>query len=143
MTNNLLLVVAAALIDVSGRIFVQQRPHGKAMAGLWEFPGGKVETGEAPEDALIRELDEELGIIVDRKQLQCACFACEPLEDVQLLLLLYICREWSGTISAHEAPAIQWLHPNMLHHLSMPPADAPLIAMLEKLTASNVPTPSP
>jgi 8-oxo-dGTP diphosphatase len=138
--NNLVLVVAVALIDDIGRIFVQQRPDGKAMAGLWEFPGGKVERGEIPEDALIRELNEELGIIVSHKHLQCACFACEPLEETQLLLLLYICREWSGEISAHEAPAIQWLHPRMLHRLPMPPADGPLIALLEKLIAPNEPS---
>ena len=142
MTNKLLLVVAAALIDDAGRVFVQQRPNGKAMAGLWEFPGGKVESGETPEAALMRELNEELGIIVNPKHLQSACFACEPLEGSQLLLLLYICRQWHGVISPHEAPAIQWLQPDMLHHLPMPPADGPLISMLEKLIASNAPSPS-
>ncbi len=139
MSNNLLLVVAAALIDDAGRVFVQQRPDGKAMPGLWEFPGGKVESGETPQTALTRELNEELGIIVNAKHLQGSCFACEPLEEAQLLLLLYICREWSGTIFAHDSPAVQWLQPGLLHHLAMPPADAPLIAMLEKLIEPRVP----
>ena len=142
MTNKLVLVVAAALIDDIGRVFVQQRPVGKAMSGLWEFPGGKVESGEAPVDALIRELHEELGIIVNPAHLQSACFASEPLYDTQLLLLLYICREWQGTIYAHEAPAIQWLHPDRLHYLPMPPADGPLITILERLIAPQVPNPS-
>lgn len=139
MTDNLLLVVAAALIDDAGRIFVQQRPDGKAMAGLWEFPGGKVDRDEVPEEALIRELNEELGIIVNRKQLECAYFTSEPLEENHLLLLLYICREWNGEISAHEAPSVQWLHPSMLHQLPMPPADVPLIAMLERLIVPTLP----
>lgn len=133
VTGRALLVVAAALVDDGGRILVQRRPEGKAMAGLWEFPGGKVEVGETPEGALVRELNEELGIAVDPKHLQSACFASEPLDGAHLLLLLYICREWHGTISAQEAPAIRWLRPDLLRDLDMPPADGPLIDLLEKL----------
>lgn len=133
MTNNLLLVVAVALVDDSGRILVQQRPQSKSMAGLWEFPGGKIERGETPEGALVRELHEELGITVNPVHLQRACFASEPLDGAQLLLLLYICREWHGAVSAREASAIRWLRPSLLRNLPMPPADGPLIGLLEKL----------
>ena len=129
----MLLVVAAALVDDSGRILVQRRPEGKAMAGLWEFPGGKVEAGETPETALVRELNEELGITVHPQHLRSACFASEPLDGAQMLLLLFVCREWRGTICAREAPAIQWLRPGSLRDLPMPPADGPLVDLLEKL----------
>jgi len=132
-TPQLLIVVAAALIDSDGRILVQQRPQGKAMAGLWEFPGGKVEAGELPEAALIRELHEELGIDVQHACLAPACFASEALGDRHMILLLYICRKWQGIPRALEAPAIQWVRPVELHRLDMPPADRPLIGLLDAL----------
>ncbi|MBD3760273.1 (deoxy)nucleoside triphosphate pyrophosphohydrolase [Sphingomonadaceae bacterium G21617-S1] len=128
-----LMVVAAALIDGDGRLLVQQRPDGKAMAGLWEFPGGKVEVGELPEAALIRELREELGIDVEKACLAPACFASEPLGTRHMLLLVYICRKWRGIPQAIEAPAIKWVRPLDLHGLDMPPADKPLIGLLEAL----------
>jgi 8-oxo-dGTP diphosphatase len=128
-----LIVVAAALIDEDGRILVQQRPDGKAMAGLWEFPGGKVEEGELPEAALIRELYEELGIDVQQACLAPACFASEPLGERHLILLVYICRKWRGIPRALEAPAIKWVRPLDLHNIDMPPADKPLIGLLDAL----------
>jgi 8-oxo-dGTP diphosphatase len=129
----MLLVVAAALVDGDGRVLVQQRPEGKPMAGLWEFPGGKVEPGEAPEAALIRELGEELGIDVEAACLAPACFASEPLDGRHLLLLLYVCRKWRGVPAAHHATALKWVRPVALHGLAMPPADRPLIGLLEAL----------
>ncbi len=128
-----LIVVAAALIDADGRLLVQQRPQGKPMAGLWEFPGGKVESGELPEAALIRELREELGIDVEQACLAPACFASESLCDRHMLLLVYICRKWRGIPQALEAPAIRWVRPIELHGLEMPPADKPLIGLLDAL----------
>ncbi|MGH6615919.1 (deoxy)nucleoside triphosphate pyrophosphohydrolase [Sphingomonas sp.] len=126
-------VVAAALIDDEGRVLVQQRPPGKAMAGLWEFPGGKLERGETPEAALIRELHEELGITVSAANIVPGAFASEKLGERHLLLLLYLCREWSGTPRALDAVAIDWVAPADLHALAMPPADLPLIGLLERL----------
>lgn len=128
-----LFVVAVALVDADGRVLVQQRPADKAMGGLWEFPGGKVEPGESPEAALIRELHEELGIETQRACLAPACFASEPLGDRHLILLLYVCRKWRGVPQALEAPALRWVRPVELHNLPMPPADAPLIGLLEAL----------
>ena len=127
------LVVAVALIDPDGRILIAQRPEGKTLAGLWEFPGGKVEPGERPEAALIRELAEELVIDVDHACLAPACFASEPLGDKHLLLLLYVCRKWGGTPVAQHASALRWVRPVELHSLDMPPADKPLIGLLEAL----------
>ncbi len=126
-------VVAAALIDAQGRVFVQQRPPGKAMAGLWEFPGGKMEPGESPEAALIRELREELGIGTQEACLAPATFSTGMLPTGPLLLLLYVCRKWQGTIRPTEASAVQWLRPPQLFGLDMPPADRPLVAMLDAL----------
>ena len=126
-------VVAVALIDGDGRVLVQQRPAGKPMAGLWEFPGGKIEPGETPEGALIRELGEELGIDVEAACLAPAAFASEALGDRHLLLLLYICRKWSGVVTAHHAAALKWVRPVALHGLDMPPADKPLIGLLDAL----------
>ena len=126
-------MVAAALVDGDGRVLVQQRPAGTAMAGLWEFPGGKVEPGETPESALIRELAEELGIDVEAACLAPACFASEPLADRHLLLLLYVCRKWSGTPHPHHASALQWLRPSQMFALDMPPADRPLLGLLDAL----------
>lgn len=128
-----LFVVAAALVDRDGRLLVQQRPEGLSMAGLWEFPGGKLEPGETPEQALIRELDEELAIDVDHTCLAPACFASDMIGDRHLLLLLYVCRKWRGTPVAQHASALRWVRPVELHSLDMPPADQPLIGLLEAL----------
>jgi 8-oxo-dGTP diphosphatase len=126
-------VVAIALVDADGRLLVQQRPAGKPMAGLWEFPGGKIEPGETPEAALIRELNEELGIDVEAACLAPACFASEPLDGRALLLLLYICRRWRGQPRAIEGGELKWVRPVELHGLDMPPADKPLIGLLDAL----------
>lgn len=126
-------VVAVALVDGDGRVLVQQRPAGKPMAGLWEFPGGKLEPGETPEAALIRELDEELGIAVASACLAPAAFASQPLGARHLLLLLYVCRKWQGRPQARHATALKWVRPVELHALDMPPADAPLIGLLDAL----------
>ena len=128
-----LVVVAAALVDRDGRLLVQQRPDGLPMAGLWEFPGGKIEPDETPEQALIRELAEELGIDVEQACLAPACFASDMLGDRHLLLLLYVCRKWRGTPIARHASALDWVRPVELHALPMPPADKPLIGLLEAL----------
>ncbi|MGN7160273.1 (deoxy)nucleoside triphosphate pyrophosphohydrolase [Sphingomonas sp. SAFR-052] len=132
-TSDFLMVTAAAMIDGDGRVLVQQRPPGTAMAGLWEFPGGKIEPGETPEAALVRELDEELGIVVDHSCLAPAAFASEALGERHLLLLLYALRKWQGIPVARHATALQWLRPVQLHALAMPPADRPLIGLLEAL----------
>lgn len=126
-----LLVVAAALTDPDGRVLLQRRAAHRAMAGLWEFPGGKVEPGERPEAALVRELSEELGIDVDPSSLTPAAFASDELGDRHLLLLLYLCDAWQGTPAALDADALIWLHPRQMHGLPMPPADLPLIPLLE------------
>jgi 8-oxo-dGTP diphosphatase len=133
MSLNILMVAAAALIGRDGRVLVQQRSPGKPMAGLWEFPGGKVERAETPEAALIRELAEELGIGVDASCLAPATFATGSVEGRPLLLLLYICRKWEGLPVPHAAEALDWKRPVELHRLPMPPADRPLIGMLEAL----------
>ena len=127
------MVTAVALIDGDGRVLVQQRPEGKPMAGLWEFPGGKIEPGETPEAALIRELREELGIETQTACLAPATFAIEALGNRHLLLLLYICRKWKGIPQAIEAQALKWVRPVELHSLPMPPADKPLIGILDVL----------
>ncbi len=133
MSSTPLLVVAAALVDADGRVLLQQRPPGKPMAGLWEFPGGKVEHGETPEAALIRELGEELGIETQASCLAPAAFASEPLEGKHLLLLLYVCRKWRGNPTACHATALQWVRPTQMYALAMPPADLPLIGLLDAL----------
>jgi 8-oxo-dGTP diphosphatase len=133
LPKNDLVVVAAALVDRDGRLLVQQRPEGLSMAGLWEFPGGKIEIGETPEQALIRELAEELGIDVEQACLAPACFASDMLGDRHLLLLLYVCRKWRGIPTARHATALRWVRPVELHGLAMPPADKPLIGLLEAL----------
>ena len=127
-----LFVVAVALIDQAGRVLVQQRPAGKQMAGLWEFPGGKVEAGETPEAALVREVAEELGIAVVAEALIPLTFASEPLADRHLLLLLYLCRDWSGEPQALDAAALAWHAPSELRGLALPPADVPFITILER-----------
>lgn len=133
MNSPFLTVSAAALIDRDGRVLVQKRPVGRSMAGLWEFPGGKCEVGETPEAALIRELKEELGIETHESCLAPACFASEPLGDRHLLLLLYVCRKWEGFVQPLEAPELKWVYPRDLYSLDMPPADRPLIGLLEAL----------
>lgn len=130
---KLLLVVAAALLDRDGRVLVQQRPAGKPMAGLWEFPGGKVDPGELPEAALCRELAEELGIEIDCADLAPAAFASEALGERHLLLLLYTLRDWRGVAEARHATALRWMPVDELYGLDMPPADLPLIGLLAKL----------
>ncbi|RYY47774.1 MAG: (deoxy)nucleoside triphosphate pyrophosphohydrolase [Sphingomonadales bacterium] len=129
----MLLVVAAALIDSERRILVQQRPPGKPMAGLWEFPGGKVEPGEVPEAGLARELEEELGIGLDARGLVPLTFASEPLGERHLTLLLYTLRDWTGNPEPRHATALRWVEPSALRALDMPPADLPFIPFLEAL----------
>lgn len=129
----LMLVSAAAMVDGDGRVLVQQRPPGGDMAGLWEFPGGKVEPGETPEAALIRELREELGIDVEAACLAPAVFASEPLGARHLLLLVFVLRKWHGVPAARHATTLKWLRPVELHALPMPPADRPLIGLIEAL----------
>lgn len=126
-------MVAAALVDGDGRILLQQRAPGRAMAGLWEFPGGKVEDGERPEAALARELEEELGIRVEIAALSPAAFASADNEGRHMLLLLYLCREWQGEPRALDAAALLWVRPDEMAALPMPPADEPLIPLLERL----------
>jgi 8-oxo-dGTP diphosphatase len=126
-------VVAAALVDAQGRVLLQQRPEGRAMAGLWEFPGGKVEEGELPEAALARELEEELGIAVAPADLGPACFASAPLGERHLVLLLYVCRVWEGEPRPLHAEALKWLGPAEMDPEEMPPADRPLNALLQRL----------
>jgi 8-oxo-dGTP diphosphatase len=128
-----LTVVAAALVDGEGRILLQQRAPGRAMAGLWEFPGGKVEAGELPEAALLRELEEELGIVVEIGALAPAAFASADNQGRHMLLLLYLCREWRGEPRPLDATALKWLRPDEMGALPMPPADAPLIPLLDRL----------
>lgn len=124
------LVVACALIDADNRVLIAKRPEGKPMAGLWEFPGGKVEPGETPEIALIRELDEELGIAVEAPCLAPLTFASHNYESFHLLMPLYVCRKWEHTPKAHLHADLKWVRANRLHDFEMPPADAPLIAHL-------------
>jgi 8-oxo-dGTP diphosphatase len=130
---NLVLVAACALVDADGRVLIAQRPAGKAMAGLWEFPGGKVEPGEPPEQSLVRELREELGIVVNVDCLAPLTFASHAYPDFHLLMPLYICRRWEGTVRALEGQKITWVRPNRLRDYPMPPADEPLVSHLMQL----------
>ena len=129
----LILVAAVVLVDADGRVLLAQRPEGKAMAGLWEFPGGKVDPGETPEAALIRELAEELGIDVTASCLAPFTFASHAYPDFHLLMPLYVCRKWSGMPIAREGQRLSWVWPARLPDYPMPPADKPLIAMLRDL----------
>ncbi len=129
----LVLVAAAALVDADNRVLLAQRPAGKAMAGLWEFPGGKVGAGETPEQALVRELHEELGIEVEPSCLAPLTFASHAYEAFHLLMPLYVCRVWRGIVSAREGQALTWVRPARLADYAMPPADKPLIAMVRDL----------
>ena len=124
------LVAAVALIDPDGRVLIAQRPEGKVMAGLWEFPGGKVQDGETPEAALIRELREELAIDTQASCLAPFTFASHAYDDFHLLMPLYLCRQWHGTAQPLEGQALKWVRANALRDYPMPPADRPLIAML-------------
>jgi 8-oxo-dGTP diphosphatase len=127
------LVAACALIDVDGKVLICQRPQGKQLAGLWEFPGGKVEPGETPEIALIRELDEELGIQVSEACLAPFVFASHAYDSFHLLMPLYLCRRWEGFVERREHDALAWVEPNRMGDYPMPPADAPLVAWLRDL----------
>ena len=128
-----LLVVAAALSREDGRILLQRRPIGRSMAGLWEFPGGKLEDGETPEVALVREMAEELAIQIDPADLTPTCFASAAIGDRSLLLLLYLCTVWHGEPTATESPELGWFTVDEMDELLMPPADIPLLALLKKL----------
>jgi 8-oxo-dGTP diphosphatase len=130
---KLVLVAACALIDPDGRILIAQRPEGKSMAGLWEFPGGKIEAGERPEQSLIRELKEELGIAVKEECLAPLTFASHLYPDFHLLMPLYVCRRWEGIVTAQEQQKLKWVRPTELKNYPMPPADEPLISHLTTL----------
>ena len=129
----MLLVAAAALVDVDGRVLICQRPQGKHLAGLWEFPGGKVEAGETPEACLIRELEEELGIVVTHACLAPFVFASHDYESFHLLMPLYLVRRWEGRVENRHHAALAWVKPSKLTDYPMPPADAPLVAWLRDL----------
>jgi 8-oxo-dGTP diphosphatase len=130
---KLLLVVAVALIDADQRVLIAERPAGKQLAGLWEFPGGKIEPGERPEESLIRELAEELGISVEAACLAPLTFASHAYETFHLLMPLYVCRRWSGSVQPREGQQLKWVHPRDLRSYPMPPADEPLIPPLIEL----------
>ena len=130
---RLLLVVAVALVDADDRVLIAQRPEGKQFAGLWEFPGGKLEPGERPEDALIRELREELGIEVKAACLAPLTFASHAYADFHLLMPLFVCRRWDGFVQSREGQALKWVRAKALRDYPMPPADAPLIPHLVDL----------
>jgi len=130
---KVIVVAACALVDADGRVLLAQRPEGKPMSGLWEFPGGKVETGERPEETLIRELEEELGIVVKEACLAPLTFASHTYPDFHLLMPLYVCRRWDGMVTAKEGQGLAWVRPNRLREYPMPPADVPLVAHLTTL----------
>ena len=133
MSVKLVLVAACALIDADGRVLIAQRPPGKVMAGLWEFPGGKVEAGERPEQSLIRELREELGIVVKEECLAPLTFASHAYPDFHLVMPLYVCMRWEGIVEPREQQTLKWVRPNDLRNYPMPPADEPLIPHLATL----------
>lgn len=130
---DVLVVAACALVDVDGRVLLAKRPENKAMPGLWEFPGGKVEVGERPEDCLIRELKEELSIDVTEACLAPLTFASHTYEEFHLLMPLYVCRRWEGTITALEHTALEWVRPQEMRKYPMPPADVPLVSILRDM----------
>jgi 8-oxo-dGTP diphosphatase len=130
------LVAACALVDVDGRVLIARRPEGKTLAGLWEFPGGKVEAGELPEQSLIRELKEELGIDVSQACLAPLTFASHSYPDFHLLMPLWICRRWEGIVTAREGQELAWVRPQKLKDYPMPPADEPLIPHLIELLST-------
>jgi len=129
----LVLVAACALVDVDGRVLLCKRPQGKQLAGLWEFPGGKLEAGENPEDCLVRELYEELGIKVTRSCLSPFVFTSHAYDSFHILMPLYLCRRWDGFVTAQEHEALAWVKPEKMSDYPMPPADAPLVAWLRDL----------
>ena len=131
--KRIVLVAAAALVDVDGRVLLAQRPEGKSMAGLWEFPGGKVDPGETPEQALVRELKEELGIDTRSSCLAPIAFASHSYDDFHLLMPLFVCRIWEGKITAMEGQEFAWVRPMRMRDYKMPPADEPLVALLRDL----------
>ncbi len=131
--RGIVLVAAVALVDRDGRVLIARRPEGKPMAGLWEFPGGKVDDGETPEAALIRELDEELGIRVPARCLAPLTFASHAYEEFHLLMPLYVCRNWDGIVTPREGQELKWVRPVRLNDYDMPPADEPLVAMVRDL----------
>lgn len=133
MGVKIVLVSAVALIDIDGRVLLAQRPPGKSMAGLWEFPGGKVEPGETPEHALVRELEEELGINTWSSCLSPLSFASHSYDDFHLLMPLFACRKWEGIPSPKEGQTLKWVHAKELANYPMPPADIPLIPILRDL----------
>lgn len=133
MSAKIVLVVAAALLDGEGRVLLAQRPEGKEMAGLWEFPGGKLEPLETPEAAIIRELHEELGIDVSEACLAPYTFASHGYDNFHLLMPLYVCRKWKGEVTPREGQQIAWVRANKLRSYPMPPADEPLISLLQDL----------
>ncbi len=133
MNVNLVLVAACALVDTDARVLLAQRPADRPMAGLWEFPGGKLDAGERPEDTLIRELKEELGIAVEENCLAPLAFASHTYPDFHLVMPLYVCRRWQGTVTPLEGQKLAWVRPNRLRDYPMPPADEPLIAHLMTL----------
>ncbi len=133
MSAKVVLVAACAMIDADGRVLLAERPEGKTMAGLWEFPGGKVEPGERPEQTLIRELNEELDVVVNESCLAPLTFASHAYPDFHLLMPLYVCRRWEGIVRAREGQRLVWVRPNRLKDYKMPPADEPLIAHLTTL----------
>ena len=130
MSLQLVLVTACALIDADRRVLIAQRPPGRPMAGLWEFPGGKVEAGERPEQCLIRELKEELAIAVNEACLAPLTFASHAYPDFHLLMPLYVCRRWDGIVTAQEGQRLAWVRPERLRDYPMPPADTPLVSHL-------------
>jgi 8-oxo-dGTP diphosphatase len=133
MGSDILLVAACALIDADGRVLLAKRPRGRPLEGLWEFPGGKVEAGETPEAALVRELDEELGITVAEKCLAPLTFASHSYEAFHLLMPLYACRKWEGEVTPKQGQELVWIRAKRLADYAMPPADEPLKAMLRDL----------
>ncbi|HXG79835.1 MAG TPA: 8-oxo-dGTP diphosphatase MutT [Methyloceanibacter sp.] len=131
--RSMVIVAACVLVDESGAILIAKRPRGRPLAGLWEFPGGKIEPGEVPEDALIRELNEELGIDVAREDLAPLTFVSHAYSNFHLLMPVYLCRRWRGTIVAHEGQEVRWVRPDTLDRYDMPPADEPLKTALRRL----------
>lgn len=133
MTHRLLLVTAIALLDEEGRVLLAQRPEGKHMAGLWEFPGGKVDEGETPEEALVREMREELALDIAGAPLASLTFASHTYDEFHLLMPLYVCRDWRGEPTPQEGQSIAWVHPKDFGDYPMPPADIPLAAWLKRV----------
>ncbi|HEY1709701.1 MAG TPA: (deoxy)nucleoside triphosphate pyrophosphohydrolase [Rhizomicrobium sp.] len=137
---KIVLVAACALVDADGRVLIAQRPPGKDMEGLWEFPGGKIEPGERPEDTVIRELAEELSIVVKEACLAPLTFASHSYTNFHLLMPLYICRRWDGQVAAREHKALKWVRPQVLRDYPMPPADLPIIPVLRDLLGNAAAT---